>query len=46
MDWLVGWPLEAALRFGQGCAALTLQVDAANHPGLSVAAAQAVPSAA
>jgi len=43
---LAGWPLEAALRFGQGCAALTLQVDAANHPGLSVAAVQAVPSAA
>lgn len=38
---LAGWPLEAALRFGQGCAALTLQVDAANHPGLSVAAVQA-----
>ena len=38
---LAGWPLEAALRFGQGCAALTLQVDAANHPGLSAAAVQA-----
>jgi len=42
---LAGWPLEAALSFGQGCAALTLQVDAANHPGLSVAAVQAGPGA-
>jgi pseudouridine kinase len=39
---LAGWPLEAALRFAQGCAALTLQAYGANHPGLSVAAVQAL----
>lgn len=37
---LGGGPIEAALRFAQGCAALTLQADGANHPGLSVAAVQ------
>ncbi len=43
---LGGGPLEAALRFAQGCAALTLQADAANHPGLSVAAVQGLLAAA
>jgi pseudouridine kinase len=39
---LAGGPLAAALRFAQGCAALTLQAYGANHPGMSVAAVQAL----
>ena len=35
---LAGATAQAALRFANGCAALTLGVAQANHPGLSVAA--------
>ncbi|WP_284618508.1 PfkB family carbohydrate kinase [Aquabacterium humicola] len=30
-----GWPLERAADFALGCAALTVGIDASNHPGLS-----------
>lgn len=33
-----GWPLERAADFALGCAALTVGVDASNHPGLSESA--------
>ncbi len=34
---LRGEPLARAVRFGAGCAAMTVSVASANHPGLSVA---------
>lgn len=39
-DYLQGAPLQRAVRFAIGCAALTLTAAHANHPGLSAAAVQ------
>lgn len=38
--YLHGVPLEQAVNFAVGCAAVTLTADQANHPGLSVAKVQ------
>lgn len=39
-QWLRQVPLRRAVRFASACAALTLTVQSANHPGLSVASVQ------
>lgn len=38
---LAAWPLQQAMPFASACAALTMQSESANHPGLSETAVRA-----